>query len=68
MSIDHVHSFYNNMLPEYKTNNLVMLSSCDIQEWQAWQREDTEELHRRHQQEEEEEKGKFKDYCEIAHT
>ena len=45
-----------------------MLSSCDIQEWQAWQREDTEELHRRRQQEEEEEKGNVKEYCEIAHT
>ena len=45
-----------------------MLSSCDIQEWQARQWEDIEELHRRHQQEEEEEKGKVKEYCESAHT
>ena len=45
-----------------------MLSSCDIQEWQAQQRENTEDLYRRRQQGKEEEKGKVKEYCEIAHT
>ena len=59
------------MLHEYITYNLLMLYSCNIQdfsgqEWQAQPWERTKELNGRCQQEEGEEEGNVKEYREIG--